>query len=329
MTDTGRSRKTVSLPAPPRDVPADEPGGLSLEHIVFQGDAHSQIGERPGVRPGLNPVRRPAAPSRTHLDPALARFYDRLFELSNLRISYYRASVLKRRGPACLRALRVEDPGRAVELLSADTLATERALRAAMIGVTSFFRDPRVLRGLEPFLVQMSRNRVRGLRVLSVGCSDGSEVYSIAIRLRELGIEVEALDGVDCRSDAIRMAQSGVYPRDRLAHVPEQILSRFFKPHEADKRGALQVIDEIRDRCRWRIGDALELPEGPQYDLVVCRNLVIYLKPESAARLWRKLAGHLEPDGLLMVGKAERPMPDQRLDRIGPSLYRRRHPEHD
>ena len=74
---------------------------------------------------------------------------------------------------------------------------------------------------------------------------------------------------------------------------------------------------------RWRTGDVLTLPEPGTWDLVLCRNLAIYLQPEAASGLWRRLGASLRPGGLLALGKAERPTGASDLAAVGPCLYRR------
>jgi chemotaxis protein methyltransferase CheR len=84
----------------------------------------------------------------------------------------------------------------------------------------------------------------------------------------------------------------------------------------------------LRAHCRWSVGDAFRLPPevdgAGTRDLVLCRNLAIYLTPESAADLWERCLAQLRPGGLLVTGKAERPPAHIRpaLERVGPCIYR-------
>jgi chemotaxis protein methyltransferase CheR len=265
------------------------------------------------------------------------RFFETLCAAWGLTASRYRDSILSRRQAACLRSLRATSPANGVDRISLDSAASERALGAVMIGVTEFFRDPEVFAALRPMLHSLKGN-AESLRALSIGCSDGSELYSLAILLAEEGLLAGTrLHGVDCRPGAIRSATAGVYAVSALDAMDPTLRARYFEPVSGTammlSRAAsctpwMQVSHELRARCRWSVGDAFRLP--PELDrvrasdLVLCRNLAIYLTPESAAELWERCAGQLRPGGLLVTGKAERPPARTRslLERIGPCIYR-------
>jgi chemotaxis methyl-accepting protein methylase len=332
----------------------------SLRHIVFRGD-HPGSSHAGRVAAGqATPAEVRMKPEAEPLDPDLARLYRHLFELSSLDATRYRATVLRRREAACLRALRAKDARDAEAQLLSDPQAAARALRAVVIGVTSFFRDPRAFEGLTTPIGELSGARPEGINVLSVGCSDGSELYSVAILLDQLGIFAQSLFGIDCRLEAVHAAESGVYPATALAEVPADLVARYFEMEQgkgvppdgpgrdaatvrasnasrhspsnpvstpsdlAGRPARMRVRAELRQRCRWARADAFDLPESPSYDLILCRNVLIYLTPEAASELWSLLVGRLEPGGLLFVGKAERPSDELGLRRVGPFLYHKR-----
>jgi len=259
------------------------------------------------------------------LHAPLAEFYERLFARANLRADRYRDTVLRRREAACLRAVGVRDLRAASALLERDPAAVHRALHAVAIGVTSFFRDPAVFASLESPLRELAEARAEGVRALSVGCSDGRELYSVAMLLDALGIRAAALDGVDCRESAVRAAAAGVYPAGQLEGIPTAFRTAGFmaSPNRSDE---MRVRPELRTRCRWHVADAFALPTDGDYDVVLCRNLLIYLTPDASAELWLRLRDMLAPGGILVVGKAERPPANIALRRIAASLYQKREP---
>jgi chemotaxis methyl-accepting protein methylase len=289
-------------------------------HIVFVSDT-MQASPAPVAAHRPLPASRPlTSDPRDIIDPGTVRFYRRLFELRGLDMERYRAAVLARRERACLRAIGAADALEATVTIDRDERSADLGLQAVMIGVTSFFRDPRTFAALRDVASRLASARPDGLRVLSVGCSDGSELYSLAIHLAELGIPAAEVAGVDCRRDAIAAAREGVYPRASVQHLPPGIQARYFTG--ADSRpGSVRVIAPLRDRCRWWVGDAFALPAAEPYDLVSCRNLAIYLDPRAARQLWAGLAEQTRAGGILVVGKAERPFQLPGLRRVGPCLY--------
>jgi chemotaxis protein methyltransferase CheR len=288
-------------------------------HIVFVSDTVAPL---PTPLAGPLPARRSPAPSAAtfeSLGPETARFYRRLFESRGLQVGRYRPAVLARRERACLRAMGVGSVGEAASALDRDELV-ERGLQAVMIGVTSFFRDAAMYAALDDLVPTLAATQPRGLSLLSVGCSDGAELYSLAILLAERGISPAEMAGVDCRPAAIDQAWQGVYPQDDLEGVPAPLRTRYFNavPGRPDR---VQVAASLRERCRWWVGDAFTLGGAEPYDIVACRNLAIYLEPMAARELWARMGEQTRVGGILVVGKAERPDQASGFRRIGPCLY--------
>ncbi len=276
-------------------------------------------------------------PAAITLNPESAAYFDALCARWGLRAQRYRASIFLRRQAASLRALRAGSARDGAVALMRDAGAAERALSAVMIGVTSFFRDPRVFSTLRDHVRAMHRGR-GPLRVLSIGCSDGSELYSLAILMKEDGLlRGSRLLGIDCRPAAIAKAQEGLYSAQAIEAIPADLRFKYFNPvnrslQRCGKRQLLRISDRLRAACRWQVADAFTHGLGEdagKHDVILCRNLAIYLTPAAAGELWSMLVSQLRPGGLLLVGKAERPTPEVRslLIRRSRCLYQRRGPE--
>jgi chemotaxis methyl-accepting protein methylase len=258
------------------------------------------------------------------LDADAESFLSGLFGHVGLSQRHYKPETLHRRLPACLRALRATSLAHARSILGRQPHLAWDAVGALVIGVTSFFRDPAVFDALRtdvlPRLVAECRGR-RPLRVWSAACSDGAELYSVAMLLREIAGAAAAFDllGTDCRPAALARAAAGIYDPAAVAGVPPELTGRYLKFD-----GGRYLVDvALRADCRWRAADVLcreEVPPGP-WDLVLCRNLVIYLEPAAASTLWGLLAGALRPGGVLVLGKAERPPGSRGLRVVGPCLH--------
>jgi chemotaxis protein methyltransferase CheR len=244
----------------------------------------------------------------------------RLFERVGLRLDDYRLETLKRRIPSCLRALRIEAPGRICPEIDRQPDLLNTALSTLVIGVTAFFRDPGVFAALEESFLPEILRRAPNPRVWSVGCSDGAELYSVAMLLAQRGaIQRSTLLGTDCRPDAIARAREGRYDAAALNGVPAPFVGRYLSPD-----GALwQVHPFLRAAAQWRLGNALYTSEPGAWNLILCRNMAIYLQPEAAGRLWARLGASLRPGGILVTGKAERPYGAAGLVPVAPCIYQR------
>ncbi len=192
-----------------------------------------------------------------------------------------------------------------------------------LIGVTEFFREPAVFSYLDEVVLPKLTPGGAGLRIWSAGCSDGAELYSVAMLLARRGLlQRSTLVGTDCRADAVCRARRGWFEFSRLESLDERLRRTYFVPHN----GGFHVCQALRRATRWRRQDAVAGPSpGEQpWDLVLCRNLAIYLEPPAVARLWNVLEGSLRIGGILVTGKAERPAQSAALARLAPCVYERR-----
>ncbi len=238
---------------------------------------------------------------------------------SGLNASVYRCEPLQRRVPACVRALQAGTPEHALEILKDQPHLLPLALSSLLIGVSEFFRDAAVFAYLWRIFSESARDRRKRLRILSVACADGAELYSVAIFLDEMRLLDRCrLHGTDCRSAAIQLARNRLYPHHALDKVDEPTLNRYFRPD-----GALfRLLLPGRARIDWEVGDAFAGSAEEQWDVILCRNLAIYLKPEACRRLWTGLARRLRPEGRLIVGRAERPVVEG-LTLLQQSIYQK------
>jgi chemotaxis protein methyltransferase CheR len=254
-----------------------------------------------------------------HVSPIVRGLPAFVLERAGLDPTLYRATPLGRRTSACLRAMRAESERIAEERLTTDPNLMNVALNALLIGVSQFFRDPLVFETLRTSVIPELAARPRPLRVASIGCASGAELYSVAMMLAEAGaLDRSSLRGFDCRPSAINLARRGLFAGDALGDLDLGLRSRYFEPVGDGWR----VVDAIRHRTNWRVLDATrDCPAGP-WDIVLCRNLVIYLQTRAADLLFERLSEQLGPGGWLVVGHAERPPASLKLTQLARCVYR-------
>ena len=297
------------------------PAGYRYRHVVFPAAAR-----RPPLNLGAPATATGAASPPEGRQPTDEdTFVSWLFSSAGLSARHYRPASLRRRVPACLRALRVESVPRARLLLQRSPELVPAAIDAMLIGVTGFFRDPPVFAAAFRHLLPAMADRGRVLRVWSAACSDGAELYSVAMLLAELrALRRCELLGTDCRGRAVARAAAGSFDAAACRSVPADLKGQYFLREAGSESGAShRVHPRLRERVTWRAADVLDAPEPGPWDVVLCRNLAMYLKPPAAERLWRGLAGVLRPGGLLVCGKAERPDGVPGLSPVGPCVYLR------
>lgn len=293
-----------------------------FDHVCFEG-------VEPPVRPARFVARARCTPNcpGTALgteppceDRQASAFVSWLLGQAGLDASAYRVAPMQRRLAACLRSLRVSSAEEAQRLLTQKPQLLPEALDSFLIGVSSFFRDQHVFEFLEHTLLPELLQTRRSLKVLSAGCSSGQELYSIAMILDKLGrLHDAVLAGVDCRGSAIDEARIGRFERNALGELAPADLERYFLAAGSK----LEVLPWLRSRIRWQLGDLLALGEDTCWDVVLFRNVSIYLQHEKTYPLWARLAASLTPGGLLITGKSERPPAPLPLTRIKGCVYRK------
>jgi chemotaxis protein methyltransferase CheR len=242
-----------------------------------------------------------------------------LFDQVGLDARNYRPETLQRRLSACLRELRVRTVGQARRELELKPALCATAVNTILVGVTTFFRDAGVFGTLRDQLPQLAGNR-RAVSAWSVGCSNGEELYSIALLLAELGLLRQSyLLGTDCRTDAIQHARNASYDAMSMKNVPAAMRDRYFV-REGER---WRLEPSISVSARFRIEDMLRVHQPGIWDLIVCRNTAMYMRPEATSALWERFENSLRAGGLLVLGKAERPLGAKRLGLVAPCVYKK------
>ena len=204
-----------------------------------------------------------------------------------------------------------------------------RLLPLVTVGKTNFFRDERQFRALEALLPPLL-SRVRGggrrLAMCSAGCATGEEPYSLAMALLsrlppEWRLEILA---TDLSTKALRQAKSGVYPMARLADVPEALRRRYLLRGVGGQSGKFRVGAELQRVVAFRRENLLEEPASARarFDLVLCRNVLMYFRPETRRAVVERLVERLAPAGHFCVGHSESLHGfDGRLRTVIPTVY--------
>jgi chemotaxis methyl-accepting protein methylase len=218
-----------------------------------------------------------------------------------------------------LRALKTDSISAAARLIEQDSAKLTRAVNALLIGTTSFFRDAPVFEHLEESVIPGILGREKSPRVWSIACSDGAELCSVAMLFARGGpLPGSRFLGTDCREAALRTCRRGIYPADTAKEVPADLAEMFLIPN----KNTVTVDPRLAGMIDWECRDILRDQDPGSWDMILCRNLAIYLDSTTIRRLWEQLSDALRPDGILVVGKAEKPHVSD-LRRIAPCIYRK------
>jgi two-component system, chemotaxis family, CheB/CheR fusion protein len=224
--------------------------------------------------------------------------------------SRYKPSTVLRRIRRRMQLHQREQLAGYLELLRADPNEVHLLAEELLITVTQFFRDPDTFEYVEKDIIPALFNGKSAsdrIRIWSVGCATGEEPYSIAMLLLEYATRMEQappqleIFGSDLHEDSLARAREGVYPDAIEAYVAPERLRRFFTKQDSVYR----IRKELREIVVFAGHNLLKDPPFSRLDLVVCRNLLIYLQRETQDKVIELFHYALAPGGLLWLGSAE------------------------
>lgn len=239
-----------------------------------------------------------------HAEYELARRL--IADYAGIKLSEHKRFMVHNRLSRRLRALGMDSFSGYLELVQQGGAEREAFVNALTTNLTAFFREP------HHFELLAARGRAhaavgsRPLRVWCSACSTGEEAWSIAITLREAGCRFELL-ATDIDTDALGTASAGVYPQERTGSMALDRLRANFLRGTGRNDGWVSVRPELHQGITFAPLNLLAptWPPLEPFDVIFCRNVVIYFDRDAQKRLLGRFAGLLRPGGLLAVGHAE------------------------
>ncbi len=248
-------------------------------------------------------------------DGAFARLLEYVEDELNFATSHYNDSYLDRRISSRMRRSGVDTYDEYLTLLQSDPDEHEALLDSLSINVTGFFRNPDVWSGIRQILRQLADSAgPSGIRIWSAACADGREAYSLSMLAHDdpkIDADTVTIVGTDISEPALETARSGIYPESRTVDIGEQL--EFLRNHSRyveHTDNTYQITDAIKRNVRFERHDLINGQPKSGFDLVVCRNLFIYIDGEYKASMLETIAESLRPTGYLVIGKAETIPPD-------------------
>lgn len=234
-------------------------------------------------------------------DEDFAQFVANIKKFTSIDLSQYKENQMRRR----LTTLRMKHGFSTFSQYYAAIVAEPRLrnefLDRMTINVSEFWRNPNRWQVLKDrFLPELLKEQSR-LNVWSAACSTGEEPYTIAMILDSLGVlDRTSLQATDIDEGVLGKAKEGVYLERSLRDVPSD-----FKKYFTESDGAYKVSDNLKRAVKFQKQNLLLDRFGDKYDLIVCRNVMIYFTEEAKHMLYGKFANALRPGGLLFVGSTE------------------------
>jgi two-component system CheB/CheR fusion protein len=278
-----------------------------VDFILSPHEIAGELG-RIGAHPYIQAVTQPDR-ALTATAEELNKVYILLRSVTGADFTYYKDTTIQRRIARRMLLHRIETMENYLRYLQSHSEEVKALFQDILINVTSFFREPQSFDLLKekvfPSFLKDGK-REEPIRIWTAGCSTGEETYSVAISLVEFLQEKAAntrvqIFGTDLSESSMEKARAGFYPESIIQDVGSVRLRRFF-----DKSGTgYRITKPIRDLCVFARHDLTRDPPFSRLDLILCRNVLIYLGNALQKKIIKVFHYALRNPGWLILGSSE------------------------
>jgi chemotaxis protein methyltransferase CheR len=229
-------------------------------------------------------------------------FINQVKRKTGIDLALYKEAQMKRR----LESLKDKRGFGSFELyyqaMSKDQSLFSEFLERMTINVSEFYRNKKRWEVLEEKILPRLLNENARLKLWSAACSTGEEPYTLAMVMASfMPLSHVSILATDLDKEILKRAQIGLYTDRSLKEVPKDILSSHFMKEPM----GYKVVDEVKRTVDFKQQNLLSDTFASQYDLIICRNVMIYFTEEAKHELYQKFSNALRPGGVLFVGSTE------------------------
>lgn len=237
------------------------------------------------------------------VDQDFSIFITKIKSLTSIDLSLYKEAQMKRRLTTLRLRRGFSSFASYYEALEKDPKLLEEFLDRMTINVSEFWRNPNRWEILEKMFLPALYEENPHLKCWSAACSTGEEPYSLAMILNEMNaLRSASVLASDLDQLVLRKAKEGNYSERSLRDVPDTYKRKYF---EKTEDGLYRIDPKLTKAIQFEKMDLLHDPYGSNYDLIICRNVMIYFTEEAKHEMYLKFAKALRPGGILFVGSTE------------------------
>jgi chemotaxis protein methyltransferase CheR len=245
---------------------------------------------------------------RSGSEEGFGRLLEYIGDELDFESDFYNDAYMDRRITARMRRTDTDSYRAYRRLLEREEGEREELLDSLSINVTGFFRNPEAWEHLRDVLRTLTDEH-RQVRIWSAPSADGREPYSIAmLALDDPEVDASRIDvlGTDINPDILRTARRGVYETSQTTDIAEELepLSEL-EPYISQDGRTFEVRDRVKDLVSFEQHDLIRGDPKRNFDLVLCRNLLIYIDSSYKAPIFETIEGSIRENGYLMIGMTE------------------------
>ena len=230
-------------------------------------------------------------------------FKSEVYKLTKIDLNCYKEKQMRRRIETLATKNKATSYEQSVSMLKEDSNLFEQFVNFLTINVSEFYRNPDQWKLLDekviPDLIEHSNGE---LKIWSAACSTGDEPYSLAMAFsKHLPLSKIHILATDIDKQVLQHAKDGLYNEKSIASVPADLKLKYFTKIGQSYR----VSDELKQCITFQQHNLLRDPYPENYDLILCRNVVIYFTDDAKFEIYRKFYKTLKPSGVLFIGSTE------------------------
>jgi len=230
------------------------------------------------------------------------KFKGQILKKTGIDLSCYKERQMKRRIESMIKRNGKSTFDEYFDLINTDLDKFNEFINYLTINVSEFFRNPSQWENLKATVIPKLMEGKTNLKIWSAACSTGEEPYTIAMVMSNfLPLNKIKIQAYDIDEEAINKAKMGVYSKKSIANVPEEFKKKYFSPVGQ----SFKISDDIKRCVEFKKFNLLKDPYPSGYDLIVCRNVMIYFTEEAKDEMYHNFNKALRPGGVLFVGSTE------------------------
>lgn len=221
---------------------------------------------------------------------------------SGLDLNFYKQNQMQRRILSFMNSHGFTTYPDFIKALDQDRVLYDAFFKHLTINVTQFFRDANQWKTLREVILPQLLEKKTSLKLWSAGCSSGQEPYSLAITMMEYFSQIPfTILATDIDVNVLQQAKDGIYRESDFASTPPEIVQKYFT---STQKGYV-IKDQVKRKVTFQRQNLLTDRFSSGFDLLSCRNVVIYFTEEAKDMLYRKFADSLNTGGILFTGSTE------------------------
>lgn len=252
-------------------------------------------------------------------DKDFEEFKIKINQLIGLDLNAYKQKQMYRRLNSLIRRLNMPGYKEYYDVLKASKEQVEYFKNYVTINVTEFFRNPTKFDELRKIILpELIKKSPNGLKIWSAGCSLGAEAYTLSIIMNEYFPKIPfKIYATDIDEDILAKAKKGIYGPNELKNIENIIKKKYFTRYE----GLDKINDSIKKNVIFKKNNLLKDSFDGNYDLILCRNVVIYFTEQAKNILYKKFFAALKTKGILFVGGTENILNSREIGFVSPKTF--------